>query len=167
MSMVKTLWVFNMNVDLVSINLNFLCFSNNMREDECRMRSFVCLIIVIFYGYGLVLPNPVQFIGPSIKIHMSHTHEVESDHYHNQEMESDDDHDVDHHHASDKSDEHSSNTPHSHDIYVSLGSYNFQPAPLLTLTSLPKTELQYPLEMSESSPKEPIMGSIFRPPIFI
>ena len=127
------------------------------------MRFIVCFTITVIYSFGLSISNPTRSIGPLMKVHMTHAHEVDSDH-HQHDIEGGQE--VDHHQNADAKHEHENNVPHSHDIFVSVaGNYITMPTPILAMLSLPRIEVKYSVGLIASPPKDPTMGSIFRPPI--
>lgn len=130
------------------------------------MQRFVSFFIIGFYAFGLGFSDPSKSFAPTMKIKLSHTHEVVSGHHHHHEFAHNhqEEKSTDSHHNHDT--DHKNSAPHSHELFISMANgctLNFNSFEVISLgfENLEAGTSIY----DELPPKDRALGSIFRPPI--
>ncbi len=129
------------------------------------MKFLVCLIISCSYAFGTSFSDPSKSFGPAVIVEIKHTHELESSHHHH------DVHEDDHHHEenkdpNDESGDQEQSAPHSHKVSISMSN-----SCVMTFSKIHSFKTAKKIESvcfsiyNELRPKNPLLGSIFRPPI--
>ena len=111
-------------------------------------RLFFSLLMIL----GLQNVGSLNSLGTITKLKISHTHTDQEHHAHNHDSHSNDNH------------SHQNTASHTHEIVIVSGA-PYVSAQTSTLFVLEIPESAHPLPSSMPPPKNPHLGSIFKPPI--
>ena len=101
--------------------------------------------------------SPAVAFGGATKIQVTHSHTGGDHHHHHDGVEETDQ-------SSDSKDSNENGVPHTHEILLSSNIFYFLTQPIRVLGFEAKSDI-FPEPYEASPPRDPSLGSIFRPPI--
>lgn len=121
------------------------------------MKRFIGILLFCACLLGLTNVNPAVAIGNVTKIQVTHSH-AGGDHPHEHDGTEQNDQ------SNDSEGSGESGTPHTHEILLTSSVFYFSTQPIRVLGFEPQSDI-FPEPHIVSPPRDPSLGSIFRPPI--